>query len=237
MKSNERACAGIFFIHPSPRPSPSPPSRGSRNPSFRHRSGVACGGDVSRSPTSLHGPITAGRDGRRHRTDRHAASAGARLPPLKRAEHTNLAGGARRRSHAKFCRSLSNSRNALRSTASMNMGTGNTVSGGARHARGRGLRGRGLCHGECGTHLAVDDGRAGLVVLLLGDPHLLEGGERGEDGATDCEHVRVGGQESQRKRQQAEQAARVRERGREGNSRRGAARTYSTRSTCARGAR
>ncbi len=33
--------------------------------------------------------------------------------------------------------------------------------------------------------LPVDDGRARLIVLLLGDPHLLEGGERGQDGATD----------------------------------------------------
>ena len=33
--------------------------------------------------------------------------------------------------------------------------------------------------------LPVDDGRAGLIILLLGDPHLLEGGERGQDGATD----------------------------------------------------
>merc|ERR1719516_301488 len=33
--------------------------------------------------------------------------------------------------------------------------------------------------------LAVDDGGAGLVILLLGDPHLLEGGEGGEDGASD----------------------------------------------------
>jgi len=31
----------------------------------------------------------------------------------------------------------------------------------------------------------VHDGGARLVVLLLGDPHLLEGGERGEDGASD----------------------------------------------------
>merc|ERR1711936_1366648 len=31
----------------------------------------------------------------------------------------------------------------------------------------------------------ADDGWAGLVVLLLGDPHLLEGGQRGEDGASD----------------------------------------------------
>ena len=33
--------------------------------------------------------------------------------------------------------------------------------------------------------LAVDDGWAGLVVFLLGDPHLLEGGEGSQDGATD----------------------------------------------------
>merc|ERR1712055_843086 len=33
--------------------------------------------------------------------------------------------------------------------------------------------------------LAVDDAGAGLVVLLLGDPHGLEGGQRGKDGATD----------------------------------------------------
>ena len=33
--------------------------------------------------------------------------------------------------------------------------------------------------------LAVDNGRAGLVVLLLADPHLLEGGQGGEDGAAD----------------------------------------------------
>merc|ERR1712212_104935 len=32
--------------------------------------------------------------------------------------------------------------------------------------------------------LAVDNGWAALVVLLLGDPHLLEGGQGGEDGAT-----------------------------------------------------
>jgi len=35
----------------------------------------------------------------------------------------------------------------------------------------------------------VDDGRSGLVVLLLGDPHLLEGREGGEDGATDPDGV------------------------------------------------
>ena len=33
--------------------------------------------------------------------------------------------------------------------------------------------------------LAVDDGWAGLVVFLLADPHLLEGGQGGEDGAAD----------------------------------------------------
>merc|ERR1711973_552752 len=30
---------------------------------------------------------------------------------------------------------------------------------------------------------------AGLVVLLLGDPHLLEGGERGQDGPSDPDGV------------------------------------------------
>jgi hypothetical protein len=35
----------------------------------------------------------------------------------------------------------------------------------------------------------VDDGGARLVVLLLGDPHLLEGGEGGQDGATDPDRV------------------------------------------------
>merc|ERR1712024_256372 len=41
---------------------------------------------------------------------------------------------------------------------------------------------------KCTAHLealAVDNGWAALVVLLLGDPHLLEGGQGGEDGATD----------------------------------------------------
>merc|ERR1719385_114285 len=37
--------------------------------------------------------------------------------------------------------------------------------------------------------LAVDNGGAALVVLLLGDPHLLEGGEGGQDGATDPDGV------------------------------------------------
>jgi len=35
----------------------------------------------------------------------------------------------------------------------------------------------------------VDDLGARFVVLLLGDPHLLEGGERGQDGATDPDGV------------------------------------------------
>ena len=33
--------------------------------------------------------------------------------------------------------------------------------------------------------LSVDNGRSGLVVLLLGDPHVLEGGEGGQDGPSD----------------------------------------------------
>merc|ERR1711963_1336796 len=37
--------------------------------------------------------------------------------------------------------------------------------------------------------LAVDDCGAGLVVLLLGDPHLLEGGEGGQDGSSDPDGV------------------------------------------------
>merc|ERR1712020_757523 len=37
--------------------------------------------------------------------------------------------------------------------------------------------------------LPVDNAWAGLVVLLLGDPHLLEGGEGGEDGAADPDGV------------------------------------------------
>ena len=35
----------------------------------------------------------------------------------------------------------------------------------------------------------MDDGRAGLVVLLLGDPHLLEGGQGGQDGSSDPDGV------------------------------------------------
>merc|ERR1719357_1578950 len=37
--------------------------------------------------------------------------------------------------------------------------------------------------------LAVDDAGARLVVFLLGDPHGLEGGQRGQDGATDPDGV------------------------------------------------
>ena len=33
--------------------------------------------------------------------------------------------------------------------------------------------------------LSVHDGWSGFIVLLLGDPHLLEGGERSQDGASD----------------------------------------------------
>ena len=43
-----------------------------------------------------------------------------------------------------------------------------------------------LCELEA---LPVDDGRARLVVLLLGDPHLLECGQRGEDRASDPDGV------------------------------------------------
>jgi len=37
--------------------------------------------------------------------------------------------------------------------------------------------------------LAVDDGWSRLVVLLLGDPHLLEGGQGSQDGTTDPDGV------------------------------------------------
>ena len=37
--------------------------------------------------------------------------------------------------------------------------------------------------------LPVDNGGACLVVLLLADPHLLEGGQRGQDGASDPDGV------------------------------------------------
>ena len=35
----------------------------------------------------------------------------------------------------------------------------------------------------------VDDSRARLVILLLGDPHLLEGGEGRQDGSSDPDGV------------------------------------------------
>ena len=37
--------------------------------------------------------------------------------------------------------------------------------------------------------LPVDNAWAGLVILLLGDPHLLEGGEGGQDGSSDPDGV------------------------------------------------
>ena len=36
---------------------------------------------------------------------------------------------------------------------------------------------------------SVDDAWSGLVILLLGNPHLLEGRKGGEDGATDPDRV------------------------------------------------
>ena len=36
---------------------------------------------------------------------------------------------------------------------------------------------------------AVDDGRPGLIILLLADPHLLEGGQGGQDGASNPDRV------------------------------------------------
>merc|ERR1712083_1294951 len=41
----------------------------------------------------------------------------------------------------------------------------------------------------CLEALAVNDAGARLIVLLLGDPHLLEGGQRGEDRAADPDGV------------------------------------------------
>ena len=35
----------------------------------------------------------------------------------------------------------------------------------------------------------MNDGWAALIVLLLGDPHLLEGGEGGQDGAANPDRV------------------------------------------------
>jgi len=42
---------------------------------------------------------------------------------------------------------------------------------------------------RCLEALAVDNGGTRLVILLLGDPHLLEGGEGSQDGATDPDRV------------------------------------------------
>merc|ERR1712203_1086334 len=42
---------------------------------------------------------------------------------------------------------------------------------------------------SCLEALPVHDGGAGLIVLLLGDPHLLEGGEGGQDGSSDPDRV------------------------------------------------
>ena len=41
--------------------------------------------------------------------------------------------------------------------------------------------------------LAVDNGGARLVVLLLGDPHLFEQGEGSENGSIQTEYLRSGG--------------------------------------------
>lgn len=37
--------------------------------------------------------------------------------------------------------------------------------------------------------LPVDNGGSGLLVLVFADPHLLEGGEGSQDGATDPDRV------------------------------------------------
>jgi len=42
---------------------------------------------------------------------------------------------------------------------------------------------------SCLEAFAVDDGWTRLIVFLLGDPHGLEGGQRGKDGATDPDGV------------------------------------------------
>ena len=41
----------------------------------------------------------------------------------------------------------------------------------------------------CLEAFPVDNGGAGLIVFLLADPHLLEGGQRSQDGATDPDGV------------------------------------------------
>ena len=42
---------------------------------------------------------------------------------------------------------------------------------------------------KCLEALAVDNGWTSLVVLGLGDPHSLEGGEGSQDGTTDPDRV------------------------------------------------
>ena len=42
---------------------------------------------------------------------------------------------------------------------------------------------------KCLEALAVNNGGSALIVLLLGDPHLLEGGEGGQDGSSDPDGV------------------------------------------------
>merc|ERR1719481_1392362 len=41
----------------------------------------------------------------------------------------------------------------------------------------------------CLEALVVDNGWAALIILLLGDPHLLEGGEGSKDGSSDPDRV------------------------------------------------
>ena len=42
---------------------------------------------------------------------------------------------------------------------------------------------------KCLEALAVDNGRTTLIVFLLGDPHLLEGGKRCQDGTSNPDGV------------------------------------------------
>jgi hypothetical protein len=46
-----------------------------------------------------------------------------------------------------------------------------------------------VCGRVCLEALSVDDGRSRLVVFLFRDPHLLEGGQRSENGASDPDGV------------------------------------------------
>ena len=67
-----------------------------------------------------------------------------------------------------------------------------------------------LTHAANATHLlavhleafAVDNGGARLVILLLADPHLLEGGQGGQDGASDPHRVLALGRSNDLKRQE-----------------------------------